>query len=410
MRRNGSRNAVICGSLLRDAWRAFRRSRQRSLAGVKTVGAYCCPIGAATAAAVTIVLAAGGTGTSAASGHTDPRVQIETTAASAPSAVARASAASSTKPGLGTPVTGAAAGWQYGASGLDRVPQAVLAAARTITIAVIDTGADVSAPDIAGRIVGTYDVRTGARAVPDGNGHGTFVASLAGGPGGADAGPRLLIVKAADGSSFTGADVAGGILYAVGHGARIINLSMAGRTPSPVEQAAIEYAARRGVLLVAATGNDALNGDPPEYPAAYLQPVGSAGAAGPGLAVGASDAQGARAPFSEFGSFVSLAAPGVSVYGAVPQGSSPAAFLRSTLGNGAPAGLHGLASGTSFAAPQVACAAALVWAANPSLSATQVANFLESTASSHGTWTPMLGFGVIDVAAAVSRAAGTLNG
>jgi serine protease len=71
---------------------------------------------------------------------------------------------------------------------------------------------------------------------------------------------------------------------------------------------------------------------------------------------------------------------------------------------GARCGLYGYGSGTSFAAPQVSGAAALVWAANPALSASQVAEILKETASGEGRWTPSLGYGVIDVAAAVARA------
>jgi subtilisin family serine protease len=188
----------------------------------------------------------------------------------------------------------------------------------------------------------------------------------------------------------------------VRHGARIINLSVAGRTSSPIELSAIKYAARRGVLLVAAAGNDALVGNPPEYPAAFLQPVGSTGVGGLGLTVGASDFAGKRALFSEFGSFVSLAAPGVSVFGALAPRSSSIAFPRSVLPGAA--GLYGFASGTSFAAPQVAGAAALVWAAAPHLSAREVAEILKNTASGSGRWEPDLGFGVLDVAAAVDAA------
>jgi serine protease len=66
--------------------------------------------------------------------------------------------------------------------------------------------------------------------------------------------------------------------------------------------------------------------------------------------------------------------------------------------------LYGFASGSSFAAPEVAGAAALVWAANPALGAQQVAQLLKATASGHGAWTRDLGFGVIDVAAAVAAA------
>lgn len=294
--------------------------------------------------------------------------------------------------------------WQYFAAGVDRVPPAVLRAAGRITIAVVDTGADVGSPTFAGKLHGTYDVRTGQRQVTDRQGHGTFVASLAGGVdrggkgvAGFGGGARLLVVKVSDSSTFDDVDVAAGIVYAVRHGARIVNLSVAGREPSTVEHAALEFAARHGVLVVAAAGNDALTGDPPEYPAALLQPVGSNGLGGEGLSVGASDENGARAGFSEYGSFVSLAAPGAAVLGALPPREA-GWTSRSALGYG---------SGTSFAAPEVAGAAALVWAANPRLSFRQVSAILKQTASGQGAWNAELGYGVIDVAAAVQRATAT---
>jgi subtilisin family serine protease len=326
---------------------------------------------------------------------------------------ATASRVSAARPALAlgaapTPAGGAFE-WQYYATALDRVPATILAAARRFTIGVVDTGADLSTPGLASKVVGAYDVRRGVRSVPDENGHGTFVASIAAGASGDGGGivgfggdARLLLVKVGS-SSFNDVDVAAGIIYAVRHGAQIINLSIAGRTRSPVEESAVEYAARRGVLLVAAAGNEALDGNPPEYPAALLQPVGSSGVGGLGLAVGASGFDGQRAPFSEFGSFVSLAAPGLSVFGAVATRSMPAVFPRTGL-QGATVGLYGFASGTSFAAPQVAGAAALVWAANPSLSAQGVAEILKQTASGKGSWSPQLGFGVIDIAAAVEQA------
>lgn len=279
--------------------------------------------------------------------------------------------------------------WQYDATGVDLVPPAIRVAAARITIAVVDTGADVASPALAGKVGGTYDVRSGRPGVHDDDGHGTIVASLAAGAGrggdgiaGFGGAARLLVVKVSDSTSFSDVDVAAGIVYAVRCGARIVNLSVAGRRPSPVEEAALEFAARHGVLVVAAAGNDALAGDPPEYPAALLQPVGSDGAGGLGLSVGASDSSGARAGFSEYGSFVSLAAPGAAVFG----------------------GSYGYASGTSFAAPEVAGAAALVWAADPKLSFRQVAMILKQTATGDGAWTPELGFGVIDAATAVQRA------
>ena len=326
-------------------------------------------------------------------------------------AVSRAEAEA---PGLTLGVVSTPAGgayeWQWYATGVDRVPAKILAAAARTTIAVVDTGADLSAPALAGKVRASYDVRSGRRTVNDTSGHGTFVASIAVGStsaGGAVAGfggaARLLVVKVGDGTSVSDVDVAAGIVRSVQSGARIVNVSLAGRTRSAVEASAVAYAARHGVLVVAAAGNDALAGNPAEYPAALLRPVDSDGAGGLGLAVAASGMDGRRAPFSERGSFLSLAAPGTTVFGALASTARASHFARAEPPGGA-AGLYGFASGTSYAAPQVAGAAALVWAANPRLTAQQVAAVLEQTASGHGTWSSGLGYGVIDVSAAVDLA------
>lgn len=277
----------------------------------------------------------------------------------------------------------AVGGWQLGSIDEQSVPPAVVQASANLRIAVIDTGADVSVPELAARNLLTWDTRTNGTNVRDTNGHGTFVASVAAAYGG---NARLLILKAGNGGSFTDAAEAAAIRYAVAHGARIINLSVGGTTTSQTERAAIGLAIARGALVVAAAGNEHGFGDPVEYPAALLQPVGSNGIVGRGLVVGASSPDGARASFSNTGSWISLAAPGVGVYGAL---------LHHRYGYG---------SGTSFATPQVAGAAALVWAADPRLTAQQVAQILEQTATGHGVWTPELGWGVIDVDAAVARA------
>lgn len=275
------------------------------------------------------------------------------------------------------------AGWQLAALDEQSVPAAVVHAAGHVEIAVIDTGADLSVPEIAKHESGTYDVRTGTTNVRDPNGHGTFVASVVAAYGG-DA--RLLVVKAGSASgAFTDQSESAAIHYAVAHGASIINLSIGGPSTSIVERAAIRYAVAHGALIVTAAGNDYGMGNPVEYPAALVQPIGSDGAGSKGLVVAAA-AEGKRAPFSGSGSWISLAAPGVRVYGALGYGK------------------YGYGSGTSFSAAEVSGAAALVWGANPSLSAQAVARILETTASGHGTWTPELGFGVVDAAAAVARA------
>ncbi|HET8527976.1 MAG TPA: S8 family serine peptidase [Gaiellaceae bacterium] len=289
----------------------------------------------------------------------------------------------------------ALAPWELRATRTTAVPADVLRDAAAVTIGIVDTGADVTTPELAARNPATWNTRTGTTDVRDANGHGTFVASLAAESSG-DA--QLLIVKSGgNGGSFTDIDEAAGIVYAVDHGARILNLSIGGPKTSSTERGAIRYAVDHGALVVTAAGNEYGLGNPVEYPAALLQPVGSNGVGGSGLVVTASDAGGRRAAYANTGSWVSLAAPGDHVLGAVSQLSSALAYPRVD-------GVHGYASGTSFAAPQVAGAAALVWAANPSLTAAQVAQILKETASGGGRWTPQLGYGVVDVAAAVQRA------
>jgi subtilisin family serine protease len=316
------------------------------------------------------------------------------------------------EPSLAGPAA-AAPEWQFAAAGETAIPDTVVSDASRITIAIVDTGADLSAPDLAAKDPIAYDVRLHNTDVRDYNGHGTFVASLAAGSTsngdgiagfGGDA--RLMVVRAGTSEgTFTDADEAAGIVYAVDHGANIVNLSMGGSTTSSIEQRAVDYAVSHGVLLVAAVGNERDLGNPIEYPAALLQPVGSNGIGGRGLAVAASGPDGSAAAFSNTGSQVSLAAPGVDVLGAV-SALAPAGAYPTTVVPGVQQGLYGFASGTSFAAPEVAGAAALVWAADPALTAQQVAQVLKDTASGLGAWTPELGYGVIDAAAAVARASG----
>ena len=239
---------------------------------------------------------------------------------------------------------------------------AALAFAQPLTVAVVDTGANVHASVIAAKHPVTYDVRTHGRDVADANGHGTEVASIIARESGA---ARLLLIRAGSSSgAFSDANEAAGIRYAVLHGARIINLSLGGAQTSLVERAAIRFAFARGVLVVAAAGDDYANR--PEYPAALL---GSSG-----LAVASVGDNGSRALFSNTGPWVSIAALGID--------------------------------GTSFAAPRVAAAAARVWQANPRLTARQVVRILERTASGDGARTNELGFGVVDVGRAVAAARG----
>ncbi|HNT74127.1 MAG TPA: S8 family serine peptidase [Anaerolineae bacterium] len=229
-------------------------------------------------------------------------------------------------------------------------------------------------------------------AVADDYGHGTHVAGIVGaridnevGVAGVVGGVTVMIVKVLNqyGDGWA-SDVAQGMVYAVDNGARVVVLSLGASQPSEVMRAAVTYAQRQGVLVVAATGN---TGGSVLYPAA--EPYA--------LAVAATDSRDARASFSNHGPAVDLAAPGVNIYST---------------------GFHSdylVKSGTSMAAPHVAGAAALIWSAYPHLSAAQVTHALTSTAQdvNGGTlllpgWDEYLGWGRLDVAAALRAARRTV--
>ncbi|HET9730673.1 MAG TPA: S8 family serine peptidase, partial [Acidimicrobiia bacterium] len=231
----------------------------------------------------------------------------------------------------------------------------------------------------------TYDP-AGTGGVDPG-GHGTHVAGIIAahpnngvGISGAAPGVKILPVRVLDhtGSGFT-SDVADGIDWAVDHGARVINLSLGGG-PSPGIQTAMQYALAHNVVVVAAGGNDYLNGNTPTYPAAYPEAI----------AVAAVDHNLQRASFSNTGSYIDIAAPGDSIWSLWGQGPTQ----------------YALASGTSMATPYVAAAAALVVAINPSLTAAEITTVLEATATD--LWPSGVdhwyGHGLVNPRKAVARA------
>ena len=233
----------------------------------------------------------------------------------------------------------AALQWQYAATHADVVPEAVIHAAAGITIAVIDTGADLAAPDLAAKTPLTYNVRAKGAAVSDPNGHGTFVASLADELELERRGHRGRLGRCPSDDhrggrpsrlcSRTSTKLPRSSTPSTTERGSSTSAS-AVQTTSSTERRAINYAVAKGVLLVAAVGNSHRGGNPVEYPAALLQPVGSRGIGGRGLSVGASTRSGARAAFSNTGTHISLAAPGEAVFGAVSAASSESRYPRVT--------------------------------------------------------------------------------
>jgi uncharacterized repeat protein (TIGR01451 family) len=231
-----------------------------------------------------------------------------------------------------------------------------------LIVAIVDTGIDPAHPEFAGRLLAGYDFVNGDADTRDDNGHGTHVAGIAAaginngiGMAGIAGVSKILPVKVLSANN-TGwwSDIADGITWAVDHGARVINLSIAGAIDSRPMRDAIAYANAKNVVVVASAGNNGAG--EVRYPASNEGVI----------AVGATTPTGARWTLSNFGPNVDLMAPGVSIYSShwSATGGSSYRFL----------------SGTSMAAPHVAGAALLLLGRNPSLTSTQVKELLLDTA------------------------------
>jgi subtilisin family serine protease len=262
-----------------------------------------------------------------------------------------------------------------------------------MVVAIIDSGLDRVHPDISGNLWtnagetnngldddgnGLIDDLNGwdfgdddnnvAHGCPD-SGHGTHVAGIVAAAGnngigvaGVNWDAQLMPLKvSADsiaGCFIDSLDVAAAITYATNKSAKVINMSLGGPHSVAVETAA-NAAQTAGVVLVAAAGNET-NSDPSgSYPAALASVIG----------VAATDRKDARASYSNFGSWVSLAAPGTAIRSTLPIAE----------------GSYGFLSGTSMASPVVAGIAALVRSQYPALNPAEVEARLLASCESIGS-------------------------
>ena len=274
-----------------------------------------------------------------------------------------------------------------------------------VTVAVIDTGVDVTHPDLVDNIWANVDEVAGDGidndgngyvddyfgwdfvnndATPtDGNGHGTHVAGTIGagnngfGTTGVAFDTQIMPIKVlSDSGSGSSTDVAAGIRYAVDNGADIINLSLGGGMSSAIV-GALRYAEANNVFVVAAAGND--GNSAASFPAQHSRSLDNV------ISVGAHNSGSQLAGFSN--------QPGSGVV----QVDAPGVMIQSTVPG---KGYDGF-SGTSMAAPHVAGVAALALSANPTLTPEQLRNTI--VAGSTTTVGGSLSHGGIDANQTVSR-------
>jgi serine protease len=304
--------------------------------------------------------------------------------------------------------------WQFEAARVDAALRLSPGSPR-IVVGMIDSGV-AAVPDLAGKVDERWTVSSDGKLTRDAVaadtiGHGTAVASLIAanvddgfGMAGFGGAAHLAVVRA---WTFNDVATASALMKLDALGVRIVNLSFGGDAPeTPIMLDAIHMAAADGLLLVAAAGNSA---HAVAHPAADLQPP--FGAQSFGLAVGASDVHGDLAFFSNFGANLSLLAPGANtgtcsgvLVASAPAGTAFDGTCFPTWG-GDRGAVYAYTSGTSFAAPEVAGVAALVWAARPTLENDQVAGILKASARRTAAgWTPVSGCGLLDAGAAVELA------
>lgn len=254
----------------------------------------------------------------------------------------------------------------------------------TVDVAILDTGVDPDHPDLAGKLLPGYNFYTNTTDTHDVYGHGTKVAGSAaamtnnaiGVAGVAWKNPIMPLVITDTTGYATYTRMASAIIYAADHGARIINISFGGTSSSTTLQSAVDYAWNKGAIIFSSAGN--YNTSTPYYPAACNNV----------LSVSATDANDAKASFSNYGTTIDITAPGVSI-------------LATADGGG-----YASVSGTSFSSPIAAGLGALILSVNPTLSNAQVVDIITKNADDIGTagFDQYFGYGRINVLKSLTAA------
>ena len=282
-----------------------------------------------------------------------------------------------------------------------------------VTVGVVDTGVMADHEDLSGSVLNGHfflhdnlggTAFDGDGGTTDPNGHGTHVSGTIAahydnglGVSGAAPGTQILPVQVlcSDGTGLT-ADVANGVVWAVDHGARVVNLSLGGG-PDSSELAAMQYADQHNVVVVAAGGNDGQRGNTASYPAAYSPQQTNVIA----VAATTNNTPPGHPAYGTVASYLDISAPGGAGCGC----NNSSIDVLSTVPFSAqevsdPSGYASIA-GTSMATPHVSAAAALLIAA-ANCTDSQVKSHLKATAKNLGS-PNQFGAGLVDPNAAAKN-------
>lgn len=324
--------------------------------------------------------------------------------------------------------------WHYNAISLPQawdITTGTRPTGQEVIVAVLDTGVYLAHPDLAGQLVGGYDFISSAANARDGDGidanpddpgdssqrgqsswHGTHVAGTIAaasnnglGVAGVAWGARIMPIRVLGQNGGTSYDIVQGLRYAARlsndsgtlppRRADIANLSLGGSSGSLAESEAYRLARATGMIIVAAAGNS--NTSSPSYPAAYESVI----------SVSATDFGNQRAPYSNFGSTITLAAPGGNARVDLNGDGYPDGVLSLSADDtsGSRTSAYRFLQGTSMAAPHVAGVLALMKTVHPGLTPDQVDQVIQSGQITDDLGAPgrdnVYGYGLINALKAV---------
>jgi len=261
-------------------------------------------------------------------------------------------------------------------------------------IAILDTGIDPNQPDLKDKIIDPINFTSDApEDYIDRDGHGTFVSGIAAaitnnhtGIASASYNTAYIVpvkVLGDDGAGTTDS-ILKGIVYAIEQNVDVINMSLGGPIYTKAEQFALELAWNKGIVSIAAAGNE--GHEQPSYPAAYNFVLG----------VSATNKLNRLASFSNWGSYVGITAPGTEILSTTPTYPVPGYQLNYDAG-----------PGTSFSAPFAGGLAAMLRAIKPSATNQEIIQAIQRSARSLDTkdkkWDSFYGYGLLDLSAAVKE-------